>query len=342
MRRNTNKKDIVLLTMLILAMQSFYSCASTTQKRSIYVFSPDRTHIYFGDYPQSLVEDKFLSDTLSSKTMGLPSENSKGVWNNYEYYALGLPSNYMWYVDLSYDGENYRGVYFSQYRTANINYEQSIDNSYQDDNGFIKDNIYWFKYEPLTWKILSLDDEYALLMSEYIVDAQAFNTSIQSLENKYFPNNYKESSIRKWLNNTFYNLAFDERETSILQETLVDNGPSSSIIDSNEYLCENTNDFVWLLSNADTVNTSYGFSDSYTMYDEARRIKPTDYSKCQGVYVDPKDDEYPGCATWWLRSPDWYLDDCAFLINTGGYGQGRIPVNYTHGGVVPIVKIKMN
>ena len=58
----------------------------------------------------------------------------------------------MWYIDLEYNGEKYRGVYFNSYRlnqTTITNVSPVSSYTYQDDAGYSLNTAYWFKYEPI-------------------------------------------------------------------------------------------------------------------------------------------------------------------------------------------------
>ena len=84
--------------------------------------------------------------------------------------------DYMKYTDIVYDGSKYRGVYFSEYRPCHIGDISSAINSFQDENGYLINTIYWFKYEPILWRVL--DPSTGLIMTESILDSQAYNNYI--------------------------------------------------------------------------------------------------------------------------------------------------------------------
>ncbi|MCM1365544.1 MAG: hypothetical protein NC122_10555 [Faecalibacterium sp.] len=131
--------------------------------------------IRYGNYPQSEVKD---STTLKL----LNATNTQ--WKSYNYYSgtgswsdgKMKPSDYMQYRDVDLDSSRYRAVKFTQYRPYCTGHTHSSSNSYQDDNGYYVNSTYWFKYEPLKWRVL--DPSTGLIMCESIIDSQAYQNTI--------------------------------------------------------------------------------------------------------------------------------------------------------------------
>ncbi len=257
----------------------------------------------------------------------------------------------MWYVDKEYGGEKYRGVYFTSYRPKYPDDTSSAYNSKQDDNGYTTSNIYWFKYEPIKWRILEESDGYATILAELILDSQEYYSeyrydSFSHNGGTGYANNYALSNIRKWLNDTFYNTAFSSLQQTLIQTVTVDNGARSTYPDNynatdNEYACSNTNDKVWLLSEQEATKASYGFDTDYSNYDTARRKTASDYARSQGAYME-SGGTYDGNGLWWLRSPDH--DDSSNARESFCDGDTNA-VNYVYStacGVAPALKIKLS
>ena len=292
--------------------------------------------ITFGSYPQTKVTDEALASALTSKAGTLPTGNDSQAWTSYGYYVSGSVGNFMWYIDVEQDGEKYRGVYFTSYRPYIMTYISSADYSSQDDNGYSTSTVYWFKYEPISWTVLSENttDGTALILCDMIIDSQQYD-----YENGTYKNNYAESTIRKWLNENFYNTAFNELQKQIIFTTTVDNSVESTGYSSNSYACENTQDKVFLLSYQDVINANYGFLSNYSDYDTARQKKPTDYAQAQGAWTSTITD-YAGNGYWWLRSPEYNNSNRARVVSVFGhisYGN----VNEADGGVVPALQIRL-
>lgn len=81
----------------------------------------------------------------------------------------------MYYIDIDLDQDNeidYRGVYFSDYRSTNTLDDST--NSYQHDNEYLTNSIYWFKYEKIKWNILTTTDLKAILICDLVIDSQNY------------------------------------------------------------------------------------------------------------------------------------------------------------------------
>ena len=126
--------------------------------------------IEFGWYPQTEETDPNTISILNS---------AGGEWKSYGYYSgtgakddgRMTPGNYMRYKDVIFKSNKYRGVIFDSYRPNYTGHTSWLTN--QDHNGYTLNNVYWFKYEPIRWRVL--DPNTGMLMSEMIIDAQAYN-----------------------------------------------------------------------------------------------------------------------------------------------------------------------
>ena len=265
--------------------------------------------ITYGNYPQTDVTFS-MGGTL---TAAAPSTKN---WKSYNYYYKGTQLDYMKYYDLSYDGNCYRGVYFTKYRPIYSNKaSSSSSNSNQNSNGYSINKIYWFKYEPLTWRILDPSTGYVLC--ENIIDSQAFNDEYYSngydaygktayynnKTYKHLANDWKHSSIRRWLNEIFFTTAFTSNERAQIPYTRFVTPAYSTLYSA--YDVGETNDYVFLPSYQDMLNTSYGFSSDYSNCDINRIAHSSDYAKSQGVWFNSSyTDKYGKSASnYRLRSP---------------------------------------
>ncbi len=295
--------------------------------------------VEFGSYPQSRVMNSSLVSSLNSV-----SKN----WVSYGYYsgtgACGTMAQGDWmkYADFTYNGTKYRAVTFSQYRPYMTDYLSSY--SCQEDNGYTPNNIYYFKYEPLKWRVL--DPSTGLVLCENIIDSQAYSNTIyeygtdsyggtaywNDAEHTHYANDYATSSIRAWLNDDFYNTAFSSSQRAGILTSQLDNRAYSA--SRSKYNSETTYDKVFLLSVNEMQNTAYGFSID-TASDPARQAKGTDYAKCQGLDVDSSS----GCSNYRLRSAGDNSDCACHVYSGGGLNYSGWMVYFTDYGIRPALKI---
>ena len=301
-------------------------CTVCGQQKPLYERIDEDT-ILFGEYPQTEVTDSALKTTLNSLAGTKPTSSNAYSWTSYGYYVNGSVSNYMWYIDVENGGERYRGVYFTSYRPYYGGNSSSTSNTYQYGNGYTTGNIYWFKYEPISWTILNENNGTALILCDMIIDSQQFD-----YENGSYYNDYAESTIRKWLNETFLNTAFDELQKEIILTTKVDNSVASTGYTSNPYACEDTEDKVFLLS--------YKELTTYLTTGASRMKKTTDYAQSQGAYTYTGDD-CAGNGCWWLRSPSYSSSYNAWGVRDFAYIDSHPRVYQTGYGVVPALNIQL-
>ena len=305
--------------------------------------------VEFGSYPQSKVTD----ETLIAELNALAPEWED--WTSYEYYSgtgVGTmtKSDWMRYTDIIYNDNKYRAVRFTQYRPWHT-YLSPSDNSEQAENGYTTNTIYWFKFEPIKWRVL--DPSTGLVLCETIIDSQPYSNSLyinDSISNStycYFNDSsytnyacdYETSSIRKWLNDNFYNVAFTAREMAEIDATTLNNiGYYTSVgtegfevFDSNE-----TTDKIFLLSYNEARNSNFGFSSDRYEHDVERRTQGSDYAKSQGllVYDQSGDSYYSGNSEWLLRTSGSSSRGCCGGT-FGGYLQIGFHVAETSYGVRP-------
>ena len=253
------------------------------------------SNVYFGSYPQTLVDP-------SKEHYLLSTEFDANSWTNYGYYEDGKVASYMYYKDIDVDGDgqfDFRGVYFNKIRPSWVT--SKSDESIKEINGYMTNTTYWFKYEPIKWKVIESKNRQLFIMSELVIDAQDFYPAYESnirqgaidylgnnTTNLVYVSNYMFSHIRSWLNTTFYNTAFNDLQKKLISIEKVDNSASNS-----KYACDDTNDKIFLLSHKEISN--YYSDDIYPIQDRASY--GTDYAKCQGIYVHKN-----GTSSYLLRS----------------------------------------
>jgi hypothetical protein len=265
-------------------------------------------YLYYGLYPQTVVTDSALATALSALT----TTNPQGY---YEY------QGYM-YAKLS------ATPYQSGYKFN--------DNTTAVTSG----TAYYFKVEPIKWRILKTSSGSYTLMSEQALDNQKFykDTNYRTINGSVvYANNYMYSDIRTWLNAGFLNKAF-YLDSSLIQTTTVDNSLASTGNSSNEYVCADTSDKVWLLNYAEAVNSSYGFSSSSSRY-----CVTTDYARARGCWMSTVSSYYGNCS-WWLRSPS-NNDRYSYFARSVDYDGYIINYHYVYDsniGVRPALTISLS
>ncbi len=131
--------------------------------------------------------------------------------------------------------------------------------------------------ENIKWRILAVEEDRVLLISEYALDMVDFNFQ----RDKKIT--WENSDIRKWLNEDFYNSAFSMEEKDRITE---------SVIHNSELPSDNTYDRIFLLS--------YDEAEEYFETDAARQCRATAYAKSHGASVFDSSEK----TRWWLRSGD--------------------------------------
>lgn len=299
-------------------------------------YTRNENKITFGYYPQTKVTDTNLIAALTNKAGTLPTSQNSQAWTSYAYYAGGKVENFMWYIDVFNGGEKYRGVYFTSYRPYETTVDVSSTHGAQKDNGYLIDTVHWFKYEPITWTILNENttDGSALILCDMVIDSQEYyisDSEIRTIDGKtIYPNNYEYSMIRIWLNDNFYNTAFNDLQKAMMVTTVVDNSTDSTSTRPNSYASNDTEDKIFMLSFREDLN----FVDDSNNMDRNNKI--TDYAKVQGIRMD----NIERCRTW-LRSPDAEKFGRVNIVDYNCNLNYYSDVCYTNIGVVPALQIKL-
>ena len=162
--------------------------------------------------------------------------------------------------------------------TASVG-DHVIFGSFEQDNNMANGK------EPIEWLVLAKDENRILVISRYALDCQQYNTSRKNVT-------WETCSLRKWLNETFFNVAFSKEEQERIPNVTVSTDKNTS---SGKNAGNSTTDQVFLLSILEAKN--------YFSSAEVRKCAPTDYAVAQGVRTS---DSYKvngrTACWWWLRS----------------------------------------
>jgi hypothetical protein len=147
--------------------------------------------------------------------------------------------------------------------------------------------------EDIRWIIVAKKDGQVLAVSQRALDSKRFHETAGDIE-------WKDCSLRTWLNGEFYKTAFTkEEQKQILSETVdVTAG----------------NDKVFLLSRHE--------AELYFPGSERRVCYPTDYAVSNGAYVNAKTG-----GSWWLLRTDGKKSGCVMSVNSDGtmdYNGGKV------------------
>ena len=297
--------------------------------------TPESRYVYFGVFPKTVLEEggAIAVDETEMMVMGA---NTYYKGNDGNYYA----------------------------KVTAKPYEQSY--KYSDGTKITSGAERYFRVEPIKWKVLTTDyngTKKALLLAEEILTARVpyYVKSWSNREingNTVYPNNYKYSTLRAYLNGKFEDedtqektvyegkgflqTAFTSNARLLISDTVVNNEKETTSYREDyyaeAYACDNTEDKIFLLSMSEVINEDYGF-DSDPFLSNTRIRVPTDYAKANCVY-QASDDRYGGY--WWLRSP-FYIDryNACYVQNNGYVSSYYDCVDSTRSGVVPALSISL-
>ena len=182
--------------------------------------------------------------------------------------------------------------------------------------------------EDIEWVIIAKSEDNALAISNYVIECLPYNEKLTSIT-------WENSSIRKWLNESFVNSSFDNEEIAIIQKNRIsaDANPTYNTPSGND-----TTDAVFLLS----VKEAY----EYLSYDSGLIKycptgnafgKPTEYAQNKGVFKGS------GTSTvWWLRTPGDSKDTATYVFTFGDVTEDGVAVNQNNVGVRPAIWIEIN
>lgn len=173
--------------------------------------------------------------------------------------------------------------------------------------------------EPIVWEILEIRDNDILVISQSAIDCQRYHA-------KYVTVTWQTSSIRQWLNGTFFNAAFSLEEQEQILTTDMKAAPNPWY-DTEPGM--DTQDRIFLLSIQEVKQ--------YFPSDSRRMCAATPYAVNQGAYVNPA----TGCSWWWLRTPGCSSKDAASVNSDGTIDYDDAAVNTPPGTIRPIMWIRM-
>ena len=196
------------------------------------------------------------------------------------------------------DSENKVNEAFEKYKIQKIKEANVGDiinyGSYEQDNNISNGE------EDIEWRVLIKENNRVLVISDKALDCQPYNYTYSAVT-------WETCTLRKWLNDDFFNFAFTDAEKKCIPIVTVsaDKNPKYST-----YSGKITKDKIFLLSTKE--------AEKYFVDDEERKCIPTDYAIAQGVYTsDNHTIKAVGTCYWWLRSLG-SIQSCATLVYDDG------------------------
>lgn len=245
-------------------------------------------YVYFGEYPQKELKGKKLTNSVRYAVYN--RKNGIATMQGAHYKILTKDK-----TTFAYDSKVERDLWAEQF--------------YFDWNGR---KFVYFKVEPIKWRVLSVEDDTALLLSEYALDNRRYNEKNEAVT-------WESCTLRSWLNKTFISTAFNKKEKKLIKTTEVREAENSAY---------DTEDKVFLLSEDECENKKYGFTSEIYREDTNRSCSLTDYTIAMGSFAMPSydspiqeyyktKDEVLVCW-WWLRSPGVSDDNAAAVYGGSG------------------------
>ena len=166
------------------------------------------------------------------------------------------------------------------------------------------------KDEPLDWQVLEVHDDRALLLSRYVLEYRPFH-------DRWGLVTWENSSLRKYLNDEFWHVAFTEEERQSIARILVkaDENPMCNTDPGND-----TKDRVFLLSVV-----------------EAQKYFAVNHNRQCTYYSGGRQSTRP--SWWWLRSPGFNEANAASVGDDGSFQYSY--VRDIRGGIRPAIWLKL-
>ncbi len=221
--------------------------------------------------------------------------------------------------------------------------------SYEQDNNLSNGK------EPILWKVLSVSNGKALLLSEYALDYLQYHNVGQ------YTVTWETCSLRAWLNNDFYNSAFDSNAQSKIVLTENVNESNQKSMYGTGAGGNNTLDRVFCLSQSDIKNNlSYNDWKSGSMYGFCEDLiaPATEYACSKGATNEVISESYynsslknkhysTGCigksgCIWWLRSPGNIQYRACYVDQYGKAGETICNYDTSYYAVRPAMWVSMN
>ncbi len=171
---------------------------------------------------------------------------------------------------------------------------------------------------PLEWVILDKQEDRMLMITRKALVFRPYNMEMSEVT-------WEKSSIRTWLNDTFYQNAFSQEERGEILSTLVKADRNPRFMNNPG---EDSRDHVFLLSVPEAAQ--------YFKTENEMKCQATEYALSQAADVTDSLSE-EGTCFWWLRTPGYDGRSAAGIYKDGGIFYGGMSVSMNYGAVRPAI-----
>lgn len=236
--------------------------------------------VYFGNYPQ-----RELTKEADAQIYEQLSKNQQWDANN----------------DVDVEGKKYHRVCEEDSVSTTEKFDWSDGTVY-----------HYFAYEPIKWRVLSIEDSKVVLLSDQILDTKKYNEKAHGVT-------WQGSSIRSWLNgyDATQNDVQESYETKGFADRAFTAEEKSQILTGSR---QNVTDAVYLLDATEASKVSYGLGTN-----EARIAGSSQYAQAMGA-ADTN-------ASWWTASSGNTALSEAFVKEDGSLYTKGYSVAYAGIGV---------
>ena len=196
------------------------------------------------------------------------------------------------------------------------------------------DPYHYFIYEPIKWRIIEINDDEMMLMSDRLLDCVPYNRVSENVS-------WQDSYLRQFLNDEFYDHAFSEKEKEAIITKQIENDPNRTY---DTYCGNTTSDKVFILSEEevylDKKATEHGFYPYTGVDDPAKRFRPTMYAMARGTWYSPVEN-YKGNGFWFMRTNGYCGSSVTYICDMGYIYEHGTDVTCSDSGILPVICVDL-
>ena len=288
--------------------------------------------VWFGTYPQAEVISTEMEQSAWYRTY---CGEKDLVVSDVLYEKLNNATEWDTNGDTVIDGVRYRRMVKSD-RVYSV--ESTSVYRWGDDTTY-----HYFQYQPVKWRVLEVNGNRALLLSDVVLDIKKYHEVYHS-----GGTTWERATIRSWLNgydgaandcgtdyrgDNFIDHVFSSKEQAAILSTKLKNDKS---LFHDTAGCGDTTDKLFFLSESDVYYTnkaqSYGFAFRDDTNDPARIASRSMYVRANG-----------GMLQWKLRSPGMSKEYITYVNKYGAISTGGdYTSNIESGGVRPALTLDLS